>query len=242
MGTLKKTACAAAALTLLSVTGLAPLVNAETVEVRSISTSGTGMVSHKPDTVRVTVGVDTREPTVEAALAANNKAMQAVIKAIRANGVPQKHIQTSQFSVHPQYRYNNRTRKNELEGFQVSNRVNVKLKKLDRLGKLLTAVTKSGSNQIQGVNFYIEETSKLLDEAREKVIADARRKAEVLAKAADSRVGKVIQINEGASYQPRPRAKMRMAEAALADGASSVPIASGEQQLSVSVSTTWLLE
>jgi uncharacterized protein len=124
-------------------------------------------------------------------------------------------------------------------GYQAGNDVRVRVRDLNRLGVLLDALVTAGSNQLQGISFAIDDTTALLDQARDRAVQDARRKAERYAAAAGVQVGRVLSISEAGAEIPRPL--MRMAAAEM-DMGSSVPIASGEQELGVSVNVVYELE
>ncbi len=108
------------------------------------------------------------------------------------------------------------------------------------LGPILDTLVQSGSNQINGIAFGIDEPKKVLDEARKKAVADARAKAELYAKAAGVALGRVVQISESSAVMP-PVPMMRMAVEAAAQDAS-VPIAAGQQTVSANVSITYEIQ
>jgi len=208
---------------------------------RVITVSGTGEATARPDQATVTLGVLTEATTAREALSANNTAMQAVFTQLEGLGIPEENIQTSNFSVSPQYppyRPDGTSEPRRIIGYQVSNMVSVKFDDLDRLGPGLDAIVSSGANQLYGISFSIAETDTLMMEARTDAVADARARAETLAAAAGVTLGRVLNINEGGGSYPQPVMYAR-AEAAFD---SSVPVASGEQTISANVSMTFEIE
>jgi uncharacterized protein YggE len=123
----------------------------------------------------------------------------------------------------------------EIVGYEVHNQVHVKVRDLTQVGRLLDVLVARGVNTLGGMTLYIANPAPLLADARGRAIADARRKAEVYATAAGARVGKVIFIRDASAGLPRPIGRMMAAPAA-------VPIATGEQELEVSVSVTYGIE
>lgn len=207
---------------------------------RVITVSGVGEATARPDEATVTLGVLTEAATAREALSANNAAMQEVFSQLTEIGIPEENIQTSNFSISPQYPPyrpdDNAPRR--IVGYQVSNMVSVLFEDLDRLGPGLDAIVSSGANQLYGISFSIGETDTLMMEARTDAVGDARARAETLAAAAGVTLGRVLNISEGGSYNPQPvmyaRAEMAMD--------SSVPVAAGQQTLTATVSMTFEIE
>ncbi|MEZ6117378.1 MAG: SIMPL domain-containing protein [Pirellulaceae bacterium] len=201
-------------------------------DVRTITVSGQGSATSAPDMATINTGVTTQAATAAEALAANTKAMQAVLDELTSLGVADKDVQTSNFNVSPQYRQINRGgQRPEIVGYHVTNQVHVKVRNLPNLGGILDALVTAGSNQIHGISFGIDNPQGVLDQARNRAVADARSRAELFANAAGVKLGKVLSLNEAGTAMPRPMYHMAEARFAAAD----VPIATGEQELSASV-------
>jgi uncharacterized protein YggE len=108
------------------------------------------------------------------------------------------------------------------------------------LGKVLDALVQVGSNQISGISFGIDDPTGVLNQARSRAIADAKMRAQLYAQAAGVRVGKVLTIRESSVPMPRPQ-NLALGFAAEARSAA-VPVATGEQELSASVTVVFELE
>ena len=203
---------------------------------RIISLSGHGEVRATPDVAYVTSGVVSQGATAADALAANTKTMTDLFAALKGAGIEDKDVQTSNFSVQPRYDFSN-GQAPKLVGYDVSNNVTVKLRKIDGLGALLDKLVQSGSNQITGISFDVSKPEQAMDEARKLAAADAQRKAKVYADAMGVVLGNVIQVNEGGAAQPPvPMVRATMMKA---DGAPPVPVAAGEQTLAADVNVIW---
>lgn len=212
----------------------------------SVTVEGRGEVSAAPDTAFITSGVTTQAPTAREALDANSAAMQALIEELRDAGIAERDIQTSNFSVNPNYVYSNvrddsgYTLPPRIDGYQVSNTVTVKVSDLDSLGVVLDRAVTVGANTIHGIGFSVAEPEDLYNEARRLAFADARAKAELYAGLAGESLGDIESIREGQSYSPPvPQYAVR---AASADMESSVPIAGGELTFSITVAVEWDLD
>jgi uncharacterized protein YggE len=207
----------------------------------AISVTGEASISAPPDLAQIDAGVASDAKTAREASEANNAAMGKVLAALKGAGIDEKDYQTSRLSLQPQYA--NRpgysgSAPTAIVGYRASNRVTVKLHDVAKVASVIDTVVAAGANDIGNINFSVSQVSKLLDDARDKAVADARRKAEIYAKAAGVTLGAPLGISEGGAPAPVFRAKMAMSMAT----AAPVPIAQGEETLSVSVSVTWAIK
>lgn len=202
---------------------------------RTLTVNGTGEVSAAPDRAQLSTGVLTQATTAAAALAANSRAMIAVFDTLKRAGIAEKNIQTSNFSVSPQYTSAKPGGPSHISGYQVSNTVTVMVEKLDRVGPALDALVAAGSNQIDGPSFSIADPKPLLAKAREEAVKDAAARAQTLAAASGVTLGPIVSISESGGYSP-PQPMYRMAMTAAAP---PPPVAAGEESVSASVSITW---
>lgn len=202
---------------------------------RTLSVTGEGEVKAVPDEAQLSAAVVSQAETAADALAANRRAMNAVFAALKAQGIPDKSIQTSGFSVSPQYDSGKDGKSApRIVGYDVSNEVSVTVDDLTKLGATIDALVASGSNSLGGVGFTIRDPKPLLDEARAAAVKDAMHRAEIYARAAGVTLGRVITMGESGSAMPRP---MFRAMAAMASG-EPTPTAPGEQTISAAVSMT----
>jgi uncharacterized protein len=205
---------------------------------------GEGDVSVAPTLARISGGVVSSAETAADALAANNKAMTGVVDAFKKQGIEPKDISTSNFSVEPQYVYedenNRRTRPPKIVGYEVRNTVNVTIRDLKKLGSVLDVTVSSGANNIGNISFDVENASKLQDDARRKAFEDAHRKAQLYADAAKLKLGRVMSITENTSGAVPMRPRMMM-EAMKAAAPQSTPIEQGELNLNTQVEVEWEL-
>jgi uncharacterized protein len=204
-----------------------------------LTTSGRGQVAVAPDMVTVTVGVESEAETAEAALKANNAAMQAVVALLDSSGVAARDMQTSQFSISPVWDNSKASLGLPLSvrGFVASNLLSVKVRRIDGLGAVLDALVSSGANRIQGVRFGVADPTPHLDQARRLAVAEAIRKARLYADAAGVTLGALLAIDDtGGARVAAPFAL----EARVM--ASAVPIAEGELLISAEVTLRFALE
>ena len=197
-----------------------------------VTVSGEATIAVAPDTAVIRIGVTSAAKTAREASDANAKQMTGVLAAIKDAGIADRDVQTSRLSLQPQYDPN-KAGTARLLGFQVTNQVTVKIRDIDNLPAILDRAIGAGANEMSGIEFAVSEQSKLLDQARDEAIADARRKAELYAKAAGVKVGHVVAITEeGSSPPPRPMQALR---------AGAAPVAPGEQMLRAAVTVSYEL-
>jgi uncharacterized protein len=199
---------------------------------RTISVSGYGEVMVVPDMASVNLGVTTIALSAGDALSANSIGMTKVLDTLKASGVAEKDIQTSNLSISPHYEPNSNGGSTQ-KGFEVTNNVSVTVYDLKSVGGILDKAVASGANQIYGLSFGVKDDKTAMDEARKRAVAEARHRAEIFAGASDVRLGNVISIAESDAERPRMMKQRVMQDAAPA------PIAAGEQAISVSVNITW---
>lgn len=211
---------------------------AQTVLPPMITVTGEATVSVAPDLAQIDGGVTSEARTAHEASEANNAAMGKVLQALKGAGIAEKDTQTSQLSLQPQSAPNRVSSPAVIVGYRASNRVTIKVHDVTRVAAVIDTLVGAGANDIGGINFMVSNASKLLDEAREQAVADARRKAEIYAKAAGVTLGAPLSISEEDNAVPMPyRNKM-----AVGMGAATAPVAQGEQTLQVTVSVSWAIK
>jgi uncharacterized protein YggE len=194
---------------------------------------GEGSVSVAPDYAEINGGVTTHGRSVKEASDANSKLMTTITAALKDAGVTAKDIQTSHFSIQPIYAPPDPHGEARLTGYGVSNQVNAKIRDIGKVGDILDRLVAAGITNVGNIAFQHADPSKLLDEAREAAVADAKRKAEIYAKASGLTLGRVIWVTEDQGYEPPMPMMGRIAAAAPA--AAPVPIATGEDSLHVRI-------
>ena len=208
--------------------------------VRTITVVGQGKASGTPDVAHINIGVDTSAESAQEAVDANKAKMNALLDKIKALGIADKDIQTSNFSIYTERPQTDPdvpkagTGDNVL--YRVSNQVNVTVRDVAKLGDILDQAVSAGANNIYGVYFSAEDTTALEAQAREKAVVDAKVRAETLAKLNGVSVGQVVTISEiigGSTPMYYGSAK------ALGSG---VPIEAGELEVTMSVQVTYAIQ
>ncbi len=215
------------------------IANAEDAHVhRSVTVSATATVSAKPDQARISSGVVSEAATARDALSKNTELMKKVIAELKAGGIDADDIQTASFNVEPVTAYDSKANTPpRITGYRVANQVSVLVRDLAKLGEVLDKLVTVGANAISGLSFEVSTADALKDDARKEAMANALRRATLLAKAGGADVGDVLQISEDVVMDgPRPYVVARMAKA------EAVPIESGTSVLEARVTVTYALK
>ncbi len=199
-----------------------------------LSISATGEASRTPDIATMSTGVVTQAADANAAMRDNAVQMDRMMAALRTAGIAARDIQTSGINLNPQYKYAENMPP-VIVGYQASNTVNVKVRELAKLGKVLDALVAQGANQINGPSFGIDKPEAAFEEARLAAVKKAQAQAQTYANALGLQVKRIISISEGGASLPRPVPMMRMMAAADAGYAKETSVAPGESSVSVSV-------
>ena len=197
-----------------------------------LSVSATAEASRTPDIATLSTGVVTQAADANAAMRDNAVQMDRMLAALRAAGIAPRDIQTSGINLNPQYKYAE-NQPPAIVGYQASNTVNVKVRELAKLGKVLDALVAQGANQINGPSFGIDQPEAAMEEARLAAVKKAQAQAQTYARALGLQVKRIVSISEGGASLPRPVPMMR---AMAADaGFKETAVAPGESSVSVSV-------
>jgi uncharacterized protein len=201
---------------------------------RTITGTATGTVKGVPDTLTVTLGVQSQAQSAQAALAQNADRATRVIAALKAAGVAPENLQTSELSLNPTF-----DRQGHINGYSVSNMVTAKVHDVLNGGKVVDAAAAQAGDDIrvQGVALSIEDTGKLVAAARADAVHKARAQAGQLAKAAALELGPVEKITERRADSFSPKLSFTADSAA----ASASPIEPGTQALTVDVTVVFAI-
>jgi uncharacterized protein YggE len=208
---------------------------------RSINVTGNAQVILAPDIAYISIGVHSEAKSATEAVANNNTQTQAVIDAIKGQGVDAKDIQTTNFNVYQQEKY---SPSGEDLGayFMTDNTVYVTMRDISKIGDILDASISAGANNIYGITFDVQDKEAALASGRDQAMADAKAQAEELAKGAGATLGAVQSISYYSSTPTPIYYDTKAAAPAAVGGGGSVPVSAGQLTLTVSVSVTYALK
>ncbi len=199
----------------------------------TISVAGWGEAKGEPDVAVVSLGVESEGVSAGEAQAENNRAMEAVIASLSQLKIPNEHIKTEFFSLHPDRRYDKETGGETVVGYRAVNQVVVTVMEIDQLGQVIDAAISAGANRVNSVQHGLQQEGALLDAALEAAVADAQRKAEVIARAAGVEVVRILTLSEPGTNQTSYRDGLMYAKAESLGG--GVPVQPGQVSVKAGV-------
>jgi uncharacterized protein YggE len=207
---------------------------------QGIVVSGVGTVTAKPDTAVLSLGVSTLASTAIQSRDQAASSMTKLVDSLKANGVQEKDIATTQFSLNPEYNYSGSSPR--LTGYRVANFVSAKVRNVDHAAETLDAAVNAVGDDLQigGITFTVDDPSALASQARAAAMNDARSKAQQLAEEGGVTLGRPTSITEVSSPAPTP-VNYDLRQAAVAGAASSV-VEPGQQEITVSVQVTYAVQ
>jgi uncharacterized protein YggE len=220
-----------AALGLAAVVLVAGVSGASTATAaqRSIVVSGDGSVTSVPDRAQISFGVSTDARTASAALRGNAAEMTKVIAAIKGQGIPAADVRTEVVSLSPRYSQNGES----IIGYQAANSVSATIRNLDKAGAVIDAAVEAGANQVNGPNLTRGDQTSLYRSALRAAIANARGKAQTIARASGLHIRRIIGVTESSAAPSLPITDTGRASA------PATPIEPGTQVVQATVSVTF---
>ncbi len=195
----------------------------------TITVTGSATINVVPDLATISLGVTTNGDTAAAAMTANSAALSAVIDRLKAAGIGERDMQTSNLSLNPNWVSNASGTANEIKGYVASNMLSVQVKAMDTTGAVLDAAIADGANTLNSLTFSLQNQRPTEDAARRAAVTDALARAKLLSEAAGAKLGTILSISEDSAVQQGPQPMYKMVDAA------AVPVAAGEVGVTASV-------
>ncbi len=212
----------------------------ESDDISTLTVSGTGKATADADMVTIVLGVQTRDESAAVAVAENGRMMADSIEALKAAGVSEDEIKTSQFSIYPTRDWIDGELSDEVV-FEASNQVTVAQNLTDEVdvGAVIDAAVGAGANSVESVTFGLRDPTSVQEGALEEAVNDATGKAEVISEAAGVNLGRIVSISEsGASPVPMAESRVYLA----ADAGAATPIVPGDVEVTATVTITYEIE
>jgi uncharacterized protein len=207
---------------------------------RTVTVTGSGRVAVRPDLADLRLGVSITAPTAQAARESSAASMNAIIKGLKGLGIEDRDLRTSIVSVSPAYDYSANTGNPKLVGYTFTNLVAAVVRQVDRLGDAIDVALSAGATNVDQLAFRVEDPSEAEREAREAAVADARAKADTLARAAGVSITGVAAMVEGGAPIPYPMPMAELASFKARDAAT--PVEAGVHEISVNLVVSYLID
>lgn len=208
----------------------------------TIQMTGEGKVVGIPDVAVLQFSVQTEGKTVVNVQEDNTRKMNEAIDFLKNMDIGKKDIKTVSYSLRPNYIWDNITRRQKLDGYILTNSVQVKIRDLAMVGAVLAGVTDKGVNLVGNVSFTIDDPESLKQEAREKALVEAKKKAEALADVAGVKLGKVISFYEETGGYPMPLYEQSLSKMELSAAGEVPQVEPGSKEITVWVTVGFEIE
>jgi len=209
---------------------------------RTITVSSDGKTTIVPDIAEVNFSVVSEGSDPEKLQVENIKKMIAALDFVKSQGIDPKDIKTATYNLSPKYEYDEKKRKSFISGYASTQTVTVKIRDFTKVSTILGRLPSLGINEIQNVNFKVDDTDKFLSVAREDAFKKAFAKAAAMAGQNQVRLGRVVNFSESSgNYSPRPYAMEALGKSSMGGGYIPPQIEPGSEELTVNVSVTYEL-
>ena len=211
----------------------------QTTKSTLFQVTGTGKVSEAPDSATVSFGTTKTASTIADAQNQTNTATQAILSALRGQGIEEKNIKTTNYSVNPNYDFT--SGRQSITGYTVTQNIDVTIQPIEKVNAVLDILTANGANIVGQVSFTFSDSKKqqLENKARELAVKEAKTKAEGLANAAGIRLGKIVDVSEQTNEEPRPIMPMALAKDEASAGGTPTQVTPGENSITLSVTLSY---
>lgn len=226
-----------------AVPGSSPGTNA--AETRTVTVTATETVKVAPDMARIIYEITTEDKDAEVCQQKNSETLDAVIAYLKEQGVAEKSIQTSDFSLNPQYEYPGNGRQ-VLVGYEMDTQMTVSDVPMDQVGELLTGAVSAGVSRIRDVSYYASGYDEAYDQALALAMEMAKEKAEAIAHAGGCQVTDVLSVTESADrqsgrYVDSGISQNVMAKAAAEDSVAEMAVMAGEMEIEAEITVVYRL-
>jgi len=211
---------------------------------QGIWVTGQGKVATIPDIATLRLGIAAQADSVAEAQSQAVEAMNKVMVALADSGVAEKDIQTQYFSIQQVTRWDRVKEEEVVVGYRVTNMVTAKIREIDKTGSIIDAVAEVGGDltRMDSISFSVDEPSAYHEEARQKAMADARAKAEQMAKLAGVTLGKPTYISESIQVPPPIYPRAMYEAGASVPALAPTPISPGEMEISLTVQIAYAIQ
>ena len=216
-----------------------PVVAEEGTLVPQLNVSGHAELRVEPDLAVVTLGATHDAKRADVAQAEVNRVAGEILAAIGELGIEPGDIQTSRLTINPVYEHDSERKRSVVAGFRATNTISIRVTDLEQVGPVVDASVEVGGNELQGVSFELEDDAAATLEALRLAVADARAKAEAMAAALGTPLGRVLTASDSGA---RVRPIFQEARAfRAADAAPPTPVAAGKVGIEANVSLVYEL-
>jgi uncharacterized protein len=216
-----------------------PVSTVTTQKLTLFTVEGDGKVTVVPDTGIVSLGINTTKNSVKDAQSEANRVVNQITADVRKLGIDDKDIKTENYSIYPEYDYQNNNPA-RITGYRINITLTIRVRQLEKINSVIDTATADGANTVGGIQLTVDDTKQkeLLRQARQQAINEAKEKAGSLAAAAGITLGRVVNVQEGASSAPRPM-YMAAEKIGMGGGAADTNIQAGSTDITSHITLSY---
>lgn len=207
----------------------------------TVNIEGVGVAQAKPDVSKITFYVESKKSTLEEAQKDNSTRTNALLEKLTALGMEKKDVQSSYYNSYENQIYDDKTMTHKSFGWIVSQSLEVTIRDLEKISLVLEMLGQNGASNISGPNFSVENDSTALQEARIKALADAKNRAQTIAKELGVKLGSPNSYSEYKEDVPGYGYAMK-GEMMDASGSVAPTIEPGQNSIKLHVTVSYVLE
>lgn len=206
-------------------------------DLRTISVDGSSTIKVAPDKATISISIENTAKDAKLASAQNAQIMQKIQSAILGLVITKDKMQTTNYNLYPVY--NTKDNSREIIGYNVSNEITVTIDNIDMVGTVIDTAINAGASNVNSIEFGLKDSQVYKDKVLQQAIADAKRKAQVVANSLGKSIVNVVSVNTGSTYIEAKNFNNAMyMRAADATGVTS-PIQSGDISVRANVSVVF---
>ncbi|MGE5552987.1 MAG: SIMPL domain-containing protein [Betaproteobacteria bacterium] len=206
-----------------------------------ISVTGEATAKADPDQAEFTLGLETRGATAREVQAKSAAAMAKVVQALTAAGLDRKDIRTSTYNLTPVRRWDEKSGRDVLTGYQATSLVTAVTEETAEVGALVDAAVSAGANTVQDISFSVADPAEVRQQALARAIADARSRAQKMAEAAGVRLGKVIAMSDATTVEHPVTFTKEALDLGAASRTARTPVEPGQIRFTTRVQVTFAI-
>jgi uncharacterized protein len=208
-----------------------------TTKSDTFNVTGEGKATAIPDLASVNAGITANGATVKQVQEQINNTSNKVSEAVKKLGIDSSDIQTANYNINPNYDYTGGSQR--INGYNASTNLSIKIKDTQKVNEVIDAASSNGANQVGGVSFEVSDKSKAENEAREKAVASAKKKAADAAKIGGFSLGRLVNYSESNNDINPPRPMLLQAGEAAQKDSNATNIEPGSSEIMISVTLSY---
>lgn len=211
----------------------------ENTNTRTLEVTGTSSIKAKPDIAVLNIGVTTNDVSTKSVQSENSKVMNEILAKVKDLGVDENDIRTTSYYMYPEYDYSESGTRGKIVGYTLSNMVEIKVRDMDKAGEVLSAAVDAGANVNNGISFNLSNVDEYYNQALSSAMANAKSKADTLAKAIGVKIGVPSKIVEGSNYYSPYLTGNYLGMGSVTSEPEAIKISEGEIEVTANVLVTY---